>query len=189
MVVRLVCRALLGPTSVSATALYYHCPSQRFHAQWKNELYRYNGTFFGLGQPLRIQELSLTLVPSSDSAPKKEMMGTPAFNNYLASLQALIGTHIDSIEFIEKKINMFRTRVRDGINLAESQIKLDENETELAKRHTEIFCRHQKEVERAQGLCHWVCLLDSLHWCPCCSSSLYPRPMRHRAVQIHMGTS
>ena len=65
-------------------------------------------------------------------------MGAPAFTNYLASIQAVIGTHIDSVESLEKKINTLRTRVQDGINVQESQIKLDENEAELAKTRTKI---------------------------------------------------
>ncbi|TFY75008.1 hypothetical protein EWM64_g9004 [Hericium alpestre] len=78
--------------------------------------------------------------PSSESAPKKEVlvMGAPAFTNYLASIQALIGMHIDSVESLEKKINTLRTRVQDGINVQESQTKLDENEAELAKTRTKI---------------------------------------------------
>jgi hypothetical protein len=65
-------------------------------------------------------------------------MGAPAFANYLASIQALIGTHIDSVESLEKKIRTFRTRVQNGINVQESQIKLDENEADLAKTRTKI---------------------------------------------------
>jgi len=65
-------------------------------------------------------------------------MGTPAFTNYLASIQAQIGMHVDSVEYFERKINTFRTRVQDGINVQESQIKLDENVAELAKMRTKI---------------------------------------------------
>ncbi|KAG9078854.1 hypothetical protein FRC06_008135 [Ceratobasidium sp. 370] len=55
----------------------------------------------------------------NDSAPKKEVlvMGTPAFTNYLASIQALIGTHIDSIESIQRKINTLRTRGTGGSDI------------------------------------------------------------------------
>ena len=65
-------------------------------------------------------------------------MGASAFTNYLVSIQALIGTLIDSVESLEKKINTLKTRVQDGINVEESQIKLDVNETELAKTRTKI---------------------------------------------------
>ncbi|KAI0247604.1 hypothetical protein BJV78DRAFT_1380229 [Lactifluus subvellereus] len=75
-----------------------------------------------------------------DSAPKKEVMvmGAPAFKNYLASIQALIGTHIDAVASLEKKITTFRGRVQDGINVVESQKKLGEHETELANTRTKI---------------------------------------------------
>jgi hypothetical protein len=46
-------------------------------------------------------------------------MGRPAFTNYLASIQALIGTYIDLVESLEKKINTLKTRVQDGINVQE----------------------------------------------------------------------
>jgi hypothetical protein len=65
-------------------------------------------------------------------------MGPLAFTNYLAFIQAQIGTHVDSVEPFERKINTFRTRVQNGINVQESQIKLDENVAELAKTRTKI---------------------------------------------------
>ncbi|EJC99999.1 uncharacterized protein FOMMEDRAFT_142497 [Fomitiporia mediterranea MF3/22] len=102
------------------------------------------------------------------SAPKKEVlvMGAPAFTNYLASIQALIGTHIDSVEYLEEKINTLKTRVQDGINVQESQIKLDENEVELAKAHTkidnlkkffvDIKKRWSKSKDRVVGFVRWA---------------------------------
>ena len=60
-------------------------------------------------------------------------MGNPAFANYLVSIQAHIGTLLDTVESIERKINTHTVRVRDGINLPESQTKLDENVAELEK--------------------------------------------------------
>ena len=65
-------------------------------------------------------------------------MGTSAFTNYLASIQALIGMHIDLVGSLERKINTFRTRVQEGINFQELQSKLDEHEADLAKMHTKI---------------------------------------------------
>ncbi|KAI9430417.1 hypothetical protein H4582DRAFT_2086958 [Lactarius indigo] len=69
-------------------------------------------------------------------------MGAPAFANYLVSIQVLIGAYMDSVESLEKKINMLRTRVQDGINVQESQIELDKKENELAEMHVrEDICR------------------------------------------------
>ena len=65
-------------------------------------------------------------------------MGAPAFANYLASIQALIGTCIKTVESLEKKITTFRGRVRDNINVDESQRKLDEYEMELTKTRIKI---------------------------------------------------
>ncbi|CAE6389034.1 unnamed protein product [Rhizoctonia solani] len=75
-----------------------------------------------------------------DSGPKKEVMvmGAPAFKNYLASIQAVIGTHIDAVARLEKKVMTFRGRVQDGINVVESQKKLGKHETELANIRTKI---------------------------------------------------
>src|SRR5258706_16161220 len=65
-------------------------------------------------------------------------MGDLAFTNYLASIQAHIGTLLDTVESIERKINTLTIKVRDGINLPESQTKLDENMAELKKIRTKI---------------------------------------------------
>ncbi|KAG8985958.1 hypothetical protein FRB94_003252 [Tulasnella sp. JGI-2019a] len=69
-----------------------------------------------------------------DSAPMKEVMvmGTPTFTNYLASIKALIGTCIDTAASLEKMITTFGGRVQDGIDVGESQRKLNECEVELA---------------------------------------------------------
>ncbi|KAI0360066.1 hypothetical protein OH77DRAFT_1501754 [Trametes cingulata] len=75
-----------------------------------------------------------------ESAPKKEVMvmGPPAFNNYLASIQARIGTLVDAADSLRKKITTFRGRVEDGVNVVESQRKLDEYENELVKTRVKI---------------------------------------------------
>lgn len=65
-------------------------------------------------------------------------MGTSVYTNYLASIQALIGTLIDSVETLEKKVNTFRGKVQAGINVEDSQAKLLEDEAELAKTRTKI---------------------------------------------------
>ncbi|KAJ3797639.1 hypothetical protein GGU11DRAFT_824353 [Lentinula aff. detonsa] len=75
-----------------------------------------------------------------DSLPKKEVMvmGAPAFKNYLASIQALISTHIDAVASLEKKITKFRGRVQAGVDVVESQRKLGEHEAELANTSIKI---------------------------------------------------
>ena len=65
-------------------------------------------------------------------------MGARAFKKYLASIQALIGTCLDTVESLEKKITKFRGRVRDQINVDESQKKLRECEAELSNTRTKI---------------------------------------------------
>ena len=65
-------------------------------------------------------------------------MGAPAYKNYLVSIQALIGTLLDTVSSLEKKITTLRDRVRDGINVDESQKKLDTHVTELAGTRTKI---------------------------------------------------
>ena len=65
-------------------------------------------------------------------------MGAATFKNYLASIQALISTLIDTVLSLEKKITMFKTQVQNGINVDESQKKLDEHETQLANTRTQI---------------------------------------------------
>lgn len=60
-------------------------------------------------------------------------MGDLAFANYLVSIQAHIGTFLETVKSIERKINTRTVRVRDRINLPESQTTLDENVAELEK--------------------------------------------------------
>ncbi|KIO20956.1 hypothetical protein M407DRAFT_10635 [Tulasnella calospora MUT 4182] len=78
--------------------------------------------------------------PSSESARKKEVlvMGEPAFKTYLVSIQDLIGTYIDTVEYLEKKIKAFSKRVEDGINVEDSQAELADDEAELADDEAEL---------------------------------------------------
>ncbi|KAH9047158.1 hypothetical protein EDB84DRAFT_1264204 [Lactarius hengduanensis] len=103
-----------------------------------------------------------------ESAPKKEVlvMGALAFKKYLVSIQALIGTHVDSVEPLEKKIKTLRTRVQDGINVQESQIKLDKYKAVLAQTRTnidnlkeffvDIKKRWSKSKDRVIGFVRWA---------------------------------
>lgn len=52
-------------------------------------------------------------------------MSNPAFTNYLASIQVEIGTLIDSVGAIEKKITTLTSNVQNGIGLPQSQIDLN----------------------------------------------------------------
>ena len=65
-------------------------------------------------------------------------MGNPAFTNYLVSIQAHIGAFLESAVSIERKINTLTARVRDRINLSESQTELDKNVAELEKIRSKI---------------------------------------------------
>ncbi|KIO20961.1 hypothetical protein M407DRAFT_29405 [Tulasnella calospora MUT 4182] len=75
-----------------------------------------------------------------ESARKKEVlvMGEPAFKTYLVSIQDLIGTYIDTVEYLEKKIKAFSKRVEDGINVEDSQAELADDEAELADDEAEL---------------------------------------------------
>ena len=93
-------------------------------------------------------------------------MGAPAFHNYLASIQVLIDTLIDTVSSLQKKITTFRTRVQNGINVDESQKKLSEHETELVNTRTKIedlktfFAnikkRWSKAKQRVIGFVRWA---------------------------------
>lgn len=58
-------------------------------------------------------------------------MGEPAFTNYLATIQAEIGTLIDSVDAIEKKVKTLTSNVQNGIGLPQSQIDLNTHVAEL----------------------------------------------------------
>ena len=93
-------------------------------------------------------------------------MGGPAYTNYLASIQALIGTLIDSVEILEKRAETFRGRVEAGINVEDSRAELAENGAELTKSRTkinklkkffvDIKRRWSKGKDRAIGFVAWA---------------------------------
>ncbi|KAH9847380.1 hypothetical protein C2E23DRAFT_848889 [Lenzites betulinus] len=75
------------------------------------------------------------------SGPGKKkvlLMGSLAFAKYIASIQSLISVDVDSVEDFEKQISVLRARVKGGINVEESQTKLDEKEAQLAKLRAKI---------------------------------------------------
>ena len=121
-------------------------------------------------------------------------MGARAFTNYLASIQASIGTHIDSVKSLEKKINTLKRRVQDGINVQESQIKLDEYEAELAKTRTkidnlkkffvDIKKRWSKRKDRVIGFVRWAPPIGAgvaphRYTCDLCVIELYKEKFKH----------
>ena len=93
-------------------------------------------------------------------------MGTPAFTNYLASIQAAISTCNDTAEALNTKISKLTARLQDGIDDQESQAKLAENEAELAKTHikieklkhffVDIKKRWSKPKDRVIGFVSWA---------------------------------
>lgn len=93
-------------------------------------------------------------------------MGTPAFRKYLASIQALIGVHIGAIESLERKASAHRTGIRNGIDVEESQTKLDRTEYELGQMRSkidalknffvEIKKRWSRRKDRVIGFVRWA---------------------------------
>ncbi|KAH9047443.1 hypothetical protein EDB83DRAFT_1461953 [Lactarius deliciosus] len=131
-----------------------------------------------------------------ESAPKKEVlvMGALAFKKYLVSIQALIGTYVDSVEPLERKIKTLRTRVQDGINVQESQIKLDKNEAVLAQTRTnidnlkkffvDIKKRWSKSKDRVIGFVRWAPPIGAgvaphRYTCDLCVIELYKEKFKH----------
>ncbi|KIJ11189.1 hypothetical protein PAXINDRAFT_177375 [Paxillus involutus ATCC 200175] len=76
-----------------------------------------------------------------ESAPKKEVviMGNPAFTNYLASIQASIGTLINTVDYLEEQTKTLTRRVEAGGDDAQmSAGELEETQGELIKTLTKI---------------------------------------------------
>ncbi len=101
-----------------------------FRPEAGNAEYRYHSTF-----AFNLSICDVSDSNHSGSGPKKDvvLMGNPAFTKYLRSIQAHIGTLLETAEYIEGKINTLTTRVRDRINVPESQTRLDENLADLKK--------------------------------------------------------
>jgi len=65
-------------------------------------------------------------------------MGTPAFDNYQASIQARISNLNDTVELLEKSIVTYTNRVARQIGLPRSQEMLTDFETELDKTNRRV---------------------------------------------------
>jgi len=70
-------------------------------------------------------------------------MGDIAFTNYKASIQAHIGTLLDTVKSLKKRVDAYKRKVEDGVDVDQSKVILQENEVELSK--TE---RHINELKR-----------------------------------------
>ena len=70
-------------------------------------------------------------------------MGDIAFTDYKTSIQAQIGTLLDTIKSLKKRVDAYKPKVEDGVNVNQSKVILQENEAELSK--TE---RHINELKR-----------------------------------------
>ncbi|KAB5589638.1 hypothetical protein CTheo_6911 [Ceratobasidium theobromae] len=82
----------------------------------------------------------------NSSMKKREVMvmGDHAFTNYKSSIQAYIGTLLDATVSLEKRVESYKRKVEEKIDLENSQALLLENEVELSKtrRHIEELKMH-----------------------------------------------
>ena len=93
-------------------------------------------------------------------------MGNYAFTKYLASIQAHIGTLLDTRTFLEENIEALTKRVEEGINVSELQSKLNNSEAELVKTRikiddfkkffVEVKKRWSKPKDRDMGFVCWA---------------------------------
>jgi len=70
-------------------------------------------------------------------------MGDTQFMNYKFSIRAHIGTLLDAVQSLKKRVDSNKRRVEDGVDVDRSKVILQENEVELSK--TE---RHINELKR-----------------------------------------
>lgn len=70
-------------------------------------------------------------------------MGNMAFTNYKASIQAHIGMLLDTIQSLKKRVDAYKCKVEDGVDINQSKVILWENEVELSKVE-----RHISELKR-----------------------------------------
>lgn len=103
-------------------------------------------------------------------------MGAPAFKNYPASIRTLIGTQVDTVGFLEKRIKILGKRVEEGINVNESRgPMLKDSKAELAKTRTNIdtlkrfFVKIKKRWSRPKDRVIGFVQMGSFNRCRCCS--------------------
>ncbi|KAH6906928.1 hypothetical protein BKA70DRAFT_382017 [Coprinopsis sp. MPI-PUGE-AT-0042] len=75
-----------------------------------------------------------------ESAPKREvlLMGQPAYVKFLKSIQAALGVLQGSVIPFEARVDTYSRKVKDGINIEDSQAVLQESVAELAKVNRKI---------------------------------------------------
>lgn len=134
-----------------------------------NSEYRYNGVSISLCHPSEFRSVPDLIPYLASAAPKEVMfMSKLAFKNYLASIQAHIGTLIETASTYKTSIANLTTRVqnRQIAEQSESQKRLDQFETDLAKTHSQIELlkrffvdvrkRWSKDKDRVIGFVRWA---------------------------------
>lgn len=123
----------LGPYFRHGGKLYaITCRHNLFMADGDNDEYTYNRTSSCF---LENRRTIFSDYSVSASAPKREvvLMGKPAFDSYVDSVQAHIGTLNETVKTLKALVQTWSDRVNQGINLPTSQHRLDENQAELVK--------------------------------------------------------
>ncbi|KAG6369895.1 hypothetical protein JVT61DRAFT_13360 [Boletus reticuloceps] len=135
------------------------------------------GPYFRIDKKLYAITVRHNLFPLDDnnveyrfnpSARKKEVlvMGDIAFTNYKASIQAHICTLLDTIKSLKKRVDAYKRKVEDVVDIYQSKVILQENKVELSKteRHINqlkqffliIDKRWGKRKDRAIGHVIWA---------------------------------
>ena len=93
-------------------------------------------------------------------------MGAPAFENYLTSIQALIGTLNSTAETLDGQITSLKDRIENGINVDKAQTKLSMDESELVRNrrkidslktfYVQIKKQWSKPIDRVIGFVRWA---------------------------------
>ena len=82
-------------------------------------------------------------------------MGDIAFTNYKTSIHAYIGTLLDTVKSLKKRVDAYKHKVEDGIDVDKSKVILQENEVELSKteRHINELRRFSHIIDKRWGKC------------------------------------
>lgn len=123
----------LGPYFRHGGKLYaITCRHNLFMADGDNDEYTYNRTSSCF---LENRRTIFSDYSVSASAPKREVVltGKPAFDSYVDSVQAHIGTLNETVKTLKALVQTWSDRVNQGINLPTPPHRLDENQAELVK--------------------------------------------------------
>jgi hypothetical protein len=142
-----------------------------------NDLYRYNTCAF-------VSYVSFPKMSGILTTPPKKnvvLMGNRAFDDLLASIQALTGTLKNTVTVLKKRVNTYAERASGGNKQAEEDLAKYQNLDDSGPQ--EVLGTVEERLVRCPQSCHRPRRLVAAHHRPQPPSRLHMRRVRHQVGQ------